>query len=87
MVSLLTTDCDFHHHHHHRGFVLADQYHIVKQNNAKFMTHKAWILLHFKNYLCFKLITSKMIQNHIVSDVEVQLFWIIQCNTNDVLPY
>ena len=51
------------------------------------MTYKAWILRHVKDYLCFKLITSKIIQNHIVGDVEVQLFWITQFNTNDVLLY
>jgi hypothetical protein len=49
------------------------------------MTRKAWILRHIKDYLFFKLITSKIIQNHIVGDVEVQLFWIIQFNTNVLL--
>jgi len=38
MVSVLTTDCDLHHHH---SSVLADQYHFVIRNYAKFMTHKA----------------------------------------------
>jgi hypothetical protein len=84
MVSVLTTDCDFHHHH---SSVLADQYHFLIKNYAKFLTHKAWILLHIKDYPCFKLITSKIIQNCIVGDVEVQLFWIIEFNTNDFLLY
>jgi phosphoribosylaminoimidazole-succinocarboxamide synthase len=51
------------------------------------MTRKAWILCHIKDYLYFKLITLKIIKNHIVGDVEVRLFWIIQFNTNDVLLY
>ena len=38
MVSVVTTDCDFHYHH---SSMLADQYHFVIKNYAKYMTHKA----------------------------------------------